>query len=179
MAGGVAILGTTVVAPIIAIAGWAYNAHAEEKLRQVEKYEAKVEKAVVTMGAAIDKHQEIGEYIRLIREQLERIYALFLPNFQELRTISELIEKYGEAILDRMSDLTMLYIGNGYAIASILTDIMTTPLFKFKKDADGRIIEQDSLPVLLKDNNGLQVVNKEGIVKTLMVAQKDSLPFEK
>lgn len=52
MAGGAMVLGTAVAAPLIAIAGWAYDRHATKALENAHQCASKVERAVKKMNLA-------------------------------------------------------------------------------------------------------------------------------
>lgn len=78
-------------------------------------------------------------------------------------------EKYIKegADIDSLEDNIIETVENGFSIAAILTDIITTPLFLAKKDSDGNICLEDDAVVIEKDENGMNVLNLEGIKLSL------------
>ena len=53
-------------------------------------------------------------------------------------------------------------------LASILTDIITTPLFKPKMDNKGKIImDKNNIPQFDTDANGMQILNEDAINSAL------------
>ncbi|WP_337123439.1 hypothetical protein, partial [Staphylococcus aureus] len=73
-----------------------------------------------------------------------------------------------KADISKFEDDVIRLIQNGYQIAAILTDIITTPLFKPKKDAQGNVVLNDENIVQIEtDSDGMQVINEPGIKATL------------
>ncbi len=165
MAGGTAILGAAVAAPVLAIAGWAYNSHGEEALRNANKARREVEESIVKMSRGIDVLELTEKYARRIKRALTKLYGQFNQYFDSLKDINTFLEDIkGRNIdinkeLDKFGDEILLLIQNGYAIAAILVDVITTPIFKMQT--------KNGKPELLLDDNGLQIVNAAAISKAV------------
>lgn len=79
--------------------------------------------------------------------------------------------------LENISPEIMLAINNGYALAAILTDVISTPLFKVKKVNGNPMIGSDGLPKMETDANGSMIPNTEGIDAALATANNDTMRF--
>lgn len=134
IAGGMAVLGGVVAAPALAFMGWAYSSEtedalnkAQEGLKEVTLFEEKAETAV----EYLDKmYWYIDEIISGVRD----IYEQFQHYYDDLEHVSELIASNKVDILKEKEHL-IVSIQNGYALAAILTNIMTTPIFKIKENS--------------------------------------------
>lgn len=60
-----------------------------------------------------------------------------------------------------VSDEIIMLIDHGYSLAAIMTDIITTPLFKPQKQENGEAVIKDNVIEMEKDDNGMNVINKE------------------
>lgn len=165
------VLGGAAVAPVLAIAGWLYNNHAEKALKNAEEYKREVDKAVGKMDIAIPHLDSTTRLVKRVTDELERIYILFSEYFEQLKSINTLI-KSNSLSLDMMSDNLILVIENGYQISAILADIITTPLFKLKKDSVGSVVmkkDKDDkgneimVPEIELDQNNMQKLNFDEI----------------
>ena len=183
MAGGTAILGAAVAAPVLAIAGWAYANHGENALENANKASKEVDEAIKKMTSAIDVLSETEKYAIKIRQSLDSIFINFNQYFDKLKDINQLIESSKKLGLEsgfetgKISNEIILNIENGYALAAILTNIITTPIFKLKTVNNGSFVvsnngeasvtsyvkDDNGVPVMDKDSNGLMIINKNAI----------------
>lgn len=176
MAGGTAILGGVVAAPVLAIAGWAYNAHAEKALENALKKSEEVKEAIEKMSAGNKHFFETQSYINKILASLTKIYTVFTDYFGKLKFCAEYLNQGGD--LKNIEEDVLLAIGNGYQVSAILADIISTPLFKFKANAIGNtVINEENLPIMETDKHGFKVLNSEGIDKVLNIADSDVEKF--
>ncbi|OZS43262.1 chemotaxis protein [Photobacterium sanguinicancri] len=175
MAGGAMVLGGVVAAPIMAIAGWAFAAHAEEALSDARKTRDEVDDAISKMTKGRSQLNKTRGYVVQIKTETQRLYEVFQTYFDSLKAMDHLI-KTG-ANIDAFSDDLIQIIQNGYQVAAILTDIITTPLFKPKFDENGKVIIKDNVVQIETDKEGMQVINGAAIDATLAKAQFDSKQF--
>lgn len=173
MAGGTAILGAAVAAPVLAIAGWAYNSHGEEALRNAQKASREVDIAVAKLEKAQQQLSKTEDYAFDILEVLKSVYAQFDQYFSHLKAVSLQIEaarvlkQNPQAVLDQSSDTIMRVISNGFALAAILVDLITTPLFKVKH-VNGEVIkDKNDVPVMDTDADGSMFLNTDQLDKQL------------
>lgn len=170
MAGGALVLGSVVAAPIIAIAGWAFASHAEEALNDARKTRDEVDTAISKMDKAQIQLKKTSEYVKKIHIETERIFTVFRQYFEALKTMNACIEAGYD--LSKASDEIIEIIENGYKIAAILTDIITTPLFKPKKDSEGKVIVNENNVVILDaDQDDMQILNIEALDDALDTAK--------
>lgn len=165
MAGGTAILGAAVAGPVLAIAGWAYNSHGEEALKNAHKANREVDSAVAKLEKAQKQLSKTEDYASSINNVLKSVYAQFDQYFDHLKIVDRHIEDIRSRQLDpqtelaKLSDAILRLINNGYALAAILVDLITTPLFKVK-EVDGKVIkDKNDVPVMETDADGSMILN--------------------
>ncbi|EMN4469598.1 hypothetical protein RGP45_004279 [Aeromonas hydrophila] len=162
MAGGAMVLGGVVAAPIMAIAGWAFASHAEEALSDARKTRSEVNETVGKMAKGRTQLDKTKLYVDRIHAETERLYLVFKEYFDNLKAFDQLI--VGKTDISKFEDDVIRLIHNGYQIAAILTDIITTPLFKPKQDEQGNVVVNDKNIVEIKiDSEGMQVINESAI----------------
>lgn len=162
MAGGAMVLGGVVAAPIMAIAGWAFASHAEEALSDARKTRTEVNEAVGKMTKGRKQLSKTKLYVDKIYAETERLYAVFKEYFDNLKAFEQLIA--AKTDISKFEDDVILLIQNGYQIAAILTDIITTPLFKPKQDEQGNVVlSDDNIVEIETDSEGMQVINESAI----------------
>ncbi|KLV03645.1 chemotaxis protein [Photobacterium aquae] len=172
MAGGAMVLGGVVAAPIIAIAGWVFASHAEEALNDARRARSEVDEALNKMEKGAVQLSMTHIYAEQIYAETHRLYEVFKEYFDSLKAMEQLI-KIGTN-LDKVSDDVIQIIQNGYQVAAILTDIITTPLFKPKMDEQGQVVvNADNIVEIETDSEGMQVLNQQAIEQTLIKANAD------
>ena len=181
IAGGTAILGAAVAAPVLAIAGWAYNSHGEEALKNAHKADREVNSAVQKLDKAIQQLINVKYYANQIQDALSSIYSHFMTYFEDLKMINTFIEELEgrevdeNAEISKLGDTVIRIIENGYGIASILTDLIVTPIFKLK-EVDGKIVKNENgVPNMAKDENGSMILNEHALDTAISKAKSDHL----
>ncbi|MDY5105958.1 MAG: chemotaxis protein [Actinobacillus minor] len=176
MAGGAAILGGVVAAPIALVAGWAYASHAEKKLKGAREYSNQVQKAVDNMRLGRSHLSETEEYANKIHKELNRVYQIFGRYFQDLKNMDTLLRNGMD--INTIAPALIQIIGNGYSLAAILTDVITTPLFKAKKHLTGELVKNSEGTVEFEtDDNGMKIINKDEIDAHITLSTYKSKPF--
>ncbi len=168
MAGGAMVLGGVVAAPVIAVAGWAFASHAKEALSDAKKAQAEVSEAILKMDKAEYQLSKTRKYVDRLFIETNRIYKDFSGYFDELKRVEKFIKTGGD--IATLKDDLIRFITNGYQIAAILTDIITTPLFKPKLDKKGNVVMKDNTIEIEVDENGMQILNDEELEKAIMKA---------
>ncbi|EMA8594634.1 chemotaxis protein [Escherichia coli] len=159
MAGGAMVLGTAVAAPLIAIAGWAYDRHATKALENAHQCACDVERAVKKMNLAREHFAKVNQYVDEILAALNRMHAVFIKHyFEPLKSMHSVITAQQDI---SVSDEVIVLIDHGYSLAAIMTDIITTPLFKPRKQENGEAVIKDNVIEMETDDNGMNVINKE------------------
>lgn len=173
MAGGAAILGGVVAAPVLAIAGWAYADYAEKALDSARESLEQVDEAIEKMESCEQSLKKTRKYIKKIKRVTKDVYGIFLQYFDGLKSMNAFLESGGN--IAEKTDETIKIISNGYQLAAILTDIITTPLFKPETDEEGHAVFDENQAVELeKDENDMPILNKEQINKVLNKSHGDS-----
>ena len=172
MAGGAMVLGSVVAAPVIAIAGWAFSSYGEDALKDAKKARVEVDDAIKKLISAKSQLDKISNYSLKIYHTTESIYEVFTKYFNDLKTMDAFVRNGGN--IEKIEDALINIIQNGYTVAAILTDIITTPLFKPKLNDYGDVIMDANKVVQLEtDENGIQVLNEDKINEVLAEAEKD------
>lgn len=177
MAGGAAILGGVVLAPVLAIAGLAYASHAEKALEHARDTEQQVHDAIEKIKLSIAHLNKTRFYVNTIYMETKHIYDFFQNYFNDLKEMHIFLESGGD-VAEKEDDIIQA-IENGYMVAAILTDIITTPLFKVKADEAGAaILDENGTPQIETDENGMQILNESGIQGALNKAKDDVQPYD-
>lgn len=167
MAGGALVLGGVVAAPIMMVAGWAFASHAEEALSDARKAKREINSSIGKMNKGREQLKTTKTYIDRIYSKTSRLHEDFKKYFDNLKAFDQLVTSKGD--ISRFGDDIIRSIHNGYQVAAILTNIITTPLFKPKLDKNGDVvINSDNIVEIEMDENGMQVLNKSLINKVLV-----------
>ncbi|AGX87495.1 hypothetical protein [Candidatus Symbiobacter mobilis] len=184
MAGGTAILGAAVAAPVLAIAGWAYDSHGDEALKNARKADAEVTSAVEKLRKAIDQLEETARYARRIKRELLSIFGEFQLYFDDLKDINIFIEDIKgrnvdvKAEIEKLGDSILRAIENGFALAAIMVDLITTPIFK-PKEVKGQVVcNKDGVPEMEKDSDGFMMLNDTALESALCQAKNKASGIE-
>ncbi|WP_439056732.1 chemotaxis protein [Serratia bockelmannii] len=181
MAGGAMVLGGAVVAPLIAIAGWAYNSHAEKALNNAYQSSREVTDAVAKMSAAETQLAKVQQYVDSIYESIARMHTAFVQHyFAPLKAMHAIIvERHEKNITTEVSESEeiMTIIGHGYELAAIMTEVITTPLFKPVMQQNGEAIIEDGVIQLQTDSNGMNLLNKEVLDGKLAISASNFKAF--
>lgn len=173
MAGGTAILGAAIAGPVLAIAGWAYDNHGEEALNKAAEIRSDVAKAIGKLEKAQMQLSKTAVYASHILDVLKNVYSQFDMYFNTLKAVANQLDSAKALKLDtrdllaQMSDTIMHAIGNGYTLAAILVDMITTPIFKFKYTNDDIVKDEKGVPVLDMDADGSMILNAEQLDQKL------------
>lgn len=184
VAGGTAILGAAVAAPILAIAGWAYDSHGEEALKNANNVTAEVNKSIEKMKIAQVFLGETEGYARKIKRSLSRIYRQFERYFDDLKEVSDFVDDLKGRNVDVEAELAKLgptvedIVQNGYSLAAILTDLITTPLFQMKQKGNKLVLNKDGVPEMFKDENDMMVLNRDEIDQAINLAKEKGAAFD-
>lgn len=172
MAGGTAILGAAVAGPVLAIAGWAYNSHGEEALANARKVDREINSALAKICKATAQLTKTEKTVLDILGLLKAIYARFEKYFDILKAIDAQVKaaqvlKQEPINFHQMSDTIIRAIQNGYALAEIIVDIITTPIFKVQTVNGKIMMDENGVPKMATDDDGLTILNdklsKEGL----------------
>lgn len=173
MAGGAMVLGGAVVAPILAIAGWAYASHAEKALENAQKVRSEVNSAIQKMNLASEHLEKTREYVVSIYSILNAQFKVFAPYLTKLVAVNNAMErnkKDGKPNMSGVDKDVINVIENGYKLANIMTDLITTPLFRPKLNKDQEAIIVNGVIEIQTDSNGLQKLNNEKLDEQLETA---------
>lgn len=175
MAGGAVVLGGVVAAPIIAVAGWAFASHAEDALSKAYDIRKDVNDFVEKAEISQAHLEKTRQYLNSIIINIRKIHRIFRQYFDELKMAEQSIQSGQTDVFDQ--DDLIQKIENGYALAAILTDIITTPVFKVKKENGETILNDEGRPEFETDDNGMQVLNDNEMKQVINQAQADVKPY--
>ena len=183
IAGGTAILGAAVAAPVVAIAGWAYDSHGDAALSNAKKINREVDEAIRKFHKGIQLLSGAEEYARAIKRTLASIYRQFNRYFDSLKQINDFLQDIKDRGVDaeteiaKMGDEIVRTIENGYMLAAILTDIITTPIFKVKQIAGELVMKENGAPEMLTDEDGSMILNDEALDQALSKAKNEAKEY--
>lgn len=168
MAGGAMVLGGAVVAPVLAVAGIAYAIHGAKALDNARDIRYEVDQAVLNMETAKDQLIRVQFYADRIKAELTKIYEVFSLYFEKLKDINEIVKTGDKEKILSISQETNMCIQNGMSLAAIMAKLISTPLFKVKRNTHGDVFtDKNGQPEILVDESGMQVLDHEGIEKAL------------
>lgn len=168
MAVGAKILGGVVAAPVALVAGFAYASYGAEALKKAKESLQEAKNYADTANAVQSKLTAIKSYTDLIEVRVSILYTEFQTYLEDLKIIETLVQRGQQGELAGQSNILRV-IENGYAMAAILADIITTPLFKVKKDGmdNSPLLDENGAPILSKDELGLNIPNRNAMNKVL------------
>lgn len=156
MAGGAIALGAIAAAPALLILGFAYSFHGTKSLKEAEKTRSELKKLIEKSELIYKKTEENIDYIRDFEKELIIINDFFEKNYLKKLEIAE-------KDLDNVDPSLLETIRNGYKLAAIITDLITTPLFKLKA-IDQEEDSKEEKPCVIgikKDINNVPILNKD------------------
>lgn len=168
IAGGTAILGAAVAAPILAIVGWAYDSHADAALQNAHKANRESDQAVAKLFRATISLRATKKTVDEVHAALTEIHGHFMRYLDVLIDIDNVISSNKRLggnvdIASSFEENIINSVENGYALASILTDIISTPLFKIKQENGDPVTDAEGIPQMEKNEDGGMIINSEKI----------------
>lgn len=177
MAGGTAILGGVVAAPVLAIAGWAFASHAEEALSKAKETREEVRQFVKETDISRGYLRDTRQYISRIILGLNGIRKIFNNYLKYLKAVEAEMGQGNFDILEKEKDIVLM-VENGYAVAAILTDIITTPLFKVKEKDGVPIVDQDGIPKFEINDDGTKILNTKKMTEVITDSNRSVEKFK-
>lgn len=175
MAGGAMVLGGAVVAPLILIAGWAYDSHATKALDNAREASRQINDAIDKMDQAEAHLNRVNQYVDSIYQSLERMHGTFTTQYlTPLKAMhAKIMARHAGQITEKETDECVAIIENGYMLAAIMTNVITTPLFKPVVDAQNKAVIKEGVIQLETDENVINVLNAAALDKALREADND------
>lgn len=177
MAGGAAILGGVVAAPALAIAGFAFASHAEEALSKAIETREEVRQFVKETDISRGYLRDTRQYISRIILGLNDIRKVFNNYLKYLKDVDAEIGQGDFGILEKEKDIVLM-VENGYVVAAILTDIITTPLFKVKENNGVPVVDQDGIPKFETNNDGAKILNTNKMREVIVSSNRSVEKFK-
>ncbi|MCU1726319.1 hypothetical protein NTD86_04870 [Pseudomonas sp. 7P_10.2_Bac1] len=184
MAGGTAILGAAVAGPVLAIAGWAYDSHGDEALKNAHKADREVDSAVSKLQKAQKQLSKAEDYAFGVNDVLKSVYAQFDKYFEHLKFMDNRLEDIrsrkldAQAELDKLGGAIMRSVENGFMLAAILVDLITTPLFKVKEVNGNVVKDKNDVPVMATDSDGSMILNDAKLQEQISLTQSKAAEVE-
>ena len=164
----------------MAIAGWAYDSHGEEALKNAHRANREVESAIAKLNKAGKMLANVEDYSRRIKRTLTSIFGQFNEYFDNLKNINTFVEDLKgrnvdiEAELAKHGDDIIRAIENGYALAALLTDLITTPIFKVQEKNGEVVRDEKGVPQMEKDTDGSMILNDAGLDDAIAKARGEA-----
>lgn len=173
---GAALLSGVVAAPVLVAAAWIFASHAEEALSEAKEFRMKVRDFQTQAEVSRGYLQDTCLYVSKITLCLNRIRIIFNSYLEDLKIVEMAMRRGHSDILDKEDDIVRM-VENGYAVAAILTDIITTPLFKVKEEDGTPVVDEDGIPVFEHNEDGTKILNKTKIRKVVEVSKRNAEQF--
>lgn len=170
MAGGAAILSGTVAAPVLAVAGFAYNSYAQKSLEKAKESLNEAKLSTEKSNLIKIKLQTANEYILKVIRTLADLDKTFNKHYDKLVAINGLKTLKMHDELAKLNDEILQEVALGYNLAAIMTKLMTTPIFKLKQNGD------ELEPEI--DENGMYVLNEDELEQSLEDTAKQSQAYK-
>ena len=158
---------------------WSFTREAPLKLEDMDDRE--VDSAITKLQKAQQQLSTTEDYAFDINDVLKSVYGQFDKYFEHLKYAARRIEDIRSRKLDphaemaRMSETILRAINNGFTLAAILVDLITTPLFKVKEVNGNVVKDKNDVPVMATDADGSMILNstklEEQISETKTKAQ--------
>ena len=177
MVGGVAILSGVVAAPALAIAGFAFASHAEEALSKAKETREEVRQFVKEIDISRGYLRDTRQYISRVILGLNGIRKVFNNYLKCLKAVEAEMGQDNFDISEKEEDV-ILMIENGYAVAAILTDIITTPLFKVKENNGVPVVDQDGIPKFETKDDGTKILNTNKMGEVIVNSNRSIEKFK-
>lgn len=175
MAVGAKILGGVVAAPIALAAGFAYASYGAEALKKARESLKEAQNYAFKSNAVQSKLTATKSYIDLIEGRVSILYAQFQTYLEDLKIVELMVRRGKQNDLAQQQEILRV-IENGYAMAAILANIITTPLFKVKKDDmdNSNLFDENNAPILVTDELGLNILNQDEMDQVIKSAKEES-----
>lgn len=171
MAVGAQILGGVVAAPVALVAGLAYASYGAEALQKAKQSKKEVDDYLLKSVSIQSRLASTKSYIDSLKFEVSSLHAHFQTYLEDLKIVEMMVRRNKQSKLENQPEILRM-IKNGYAMAAILADIITTPLFKIKTDDDGNpILNKDNAPTLSQDKLGLNIPNQDEMERQIDNAQ--------
>ncbi|WP_218966368.1 hypothetical protein [Snodgrassella alvi] len=172
MTGGAMFLGAAAIAPVLVIAGWSYANYAEKALENATKVRNEIDDAIKKMDLGEEHLANINNYVDKIYYLLEKINNTFTTYLYALKRMHEKIVVLGGGrAADDISQQSLRIINNGYLLAAIMTNIITTPLFQPKDVSTDGVVEIET------DSDGFNVLNTKELDNILSTGEEEYYDF--
>lgn len=165
MAGGAMVLGAAVAAPILAVAGWAYGSYGADALDKARETRDQINEIIPKLNLGVEHFMRTRLYVDKLYLETNRLNLVFKGYFDKLKGIDSAVSVGID--INLFNDEIIRVIENGYAVMSIITDVINTPLFKAKMK-DGVVTRNEKGEIEMEtDKDGFQVLNSDGLDSTL------------
>lgn len=163
-----------------AVAGWACNSLGEGTFRNARQIESEVQAVIGRMARAVERLDETEDWARQVRRVLACVHARFNEYFDSLQSIDAFLQELhaSRADLGKFQHVALRTIDNGYALASILVDVIATPLHRLKQREGQLVRSEDGVPQEEADAEGLPLVNRQALALVLANARRQAGAIE-
>lgn len=164
VAGGLGMVGVTLflggitVAPVIAVTGWAFASQAADALENAKKIRNEVDDFVDQSRKTINELQYAEGYIDSIHDSMQEIYGQFQEYLDDLKVVELIVRRKSTDEIAKNEEIIRI-VENGYALAAILADIISTPIFRVKTLDGQPVVDEDGMAVFETTPNGNMALN--------------------
>lgn len=143
---------------------FSHASNAKKNLAQARRIRDEVDEMVEKVERMKLYLTDVSNYIGEVYDEVRRIANIFHGYIDILQVVEESRAKGSTHLLDPE---TLTLLGNGVAVAAILSKIRNTPLFKIKS------ISTNEEAVYLENQDGLPMMNDDEMKKQIIEARND------
>lgn len=139
---------------------WIFFNHAKDNLQKAKSIQSNVAQFTKNTNVTRTYLKDLSNYLEVIIININDLHEKFKDYLDILKQTSSLVKTNQVKIIEHKTELHRK-IENGYALAAILTDIMTTPIFKIETSNGKPVYNEDGTPMFQQEEGGHALNDKQ------------------
>ncbi|OPH39184.1 hypothetical protein [Moraxella lacunata] len=139
---------------------WIFFNHAKDNLQKAKSIQSKVAQFTKNTNVTRTYLKDLSNYLEVIIININDLHEKFKDYLDILKQTSSLVKTNQVKIIEHKTELHRK-IENGYALAAILTDVMTTPIFKIETSNGKPVYNEDGTPMFQQEEGGHALNDKQ------------------
>ncbi|STZ64324.1 Uncharacterised protein [Moraxella lacunata] len=139
---------------------WIFSNHAKDNLQKAKSIQSNVAQFTKNANVTRTYLKDLSNYLEVIIININDLHEKFKDYLDILKQTSSLVKTNQVKIIEHKTELHRK-IENGYALAAILTDVMTTPIFKIETSNGKPVYNEDGTPMFQQEAGGHALNDKQ------------------
>ena len=139
---------------------WIFFNHAKDNLQKAKSIQSNVAQFTKNTNVTRTYLKDLSNYLEVIIININDLHEKFKDYLDILKQTSSLVKTNQVKIIEHKTELHRK-IENGYALAAILTDVMTTPIFKIETSNGKPVYNEDGTPMFQQEESGHALNDKQ------------------